>query len=49
MPLLTTGRIDHGDEQKPKKVMGWINSINDIHKNKPAAVVSYSRRMPGSL
>mmetsp|Transcript_20907 Transcript_20907/g.35699 ORF Transcript_20907/g.35699 Transcript_20907/m.35699 type:complete len:444 (-) Transcript_20907:57-1388(-) len=40
------GRIEHGDEQKVKKVQQWISSINDIHKNKPAAVVSYSRTMP---
>ncbi len=29
-----------------KKIQQWIGSINDIHKAKPAATVSYSRRMP---
>ncbi len=40
------GRIEHTDEQKQKKIAGWISSINDIHKSKPAATVSYARRMP---
>mmetsp|Transcript_35587 Transcript_35587/g.79051 ORF Transcript_35587/g.79051 Transcript_35587/m.79051 type:complete len:409 (+) Transcript_35587:180-1406(+) len=40
------GRIEHTDENKVKKVQQWISSINDIHKNKPAATVSYSRKMP---
>ena len=25
---------------------GWIQSISDIHKSKPAPNVTYSRRMP---
>ncbi|GFH17841.1 IFT complex B protein [Haematococcus lacustris] len=40
------GRIEHTDEQKQKKIGGWVQSINDIHRNKPAATVNYSRRMP---
>mmetsp|Transcript_28866 Transcript_28866/g.73657 ORF Transcript_28866/g.73657 Transcript_28866/m.73657 type:complete len:401 (-) Transcript_28866:254-1456(-) len=40
------GRIEHTDEQKMKKVAGWVASIQDIHKNKPPATVTYSRRMP---
>lgn len=34
------------DEQKVKKINGWIGSIADIHKSKPPATVTYSRRMP---
>lgn len=40
------GRLEHTDEQKPKKIQQWINSILDIHKAKPAANVAYSRKMP---
>ncbi|MEW5306590.1 MAG: hypothetical protein WDW38_007898 [Sanguina aurantia] len=40
------GRIEHADENKSKKIAQWIASIQDIHKSKPAATVSYSRRMP---
>lgn len=40
------GRIDHLDDGKAKKVQGWIQSISDIHKSKPAPNVTYSRRMP---
>ena len=40
------GRIEHTDDNKTKKVQQWIGSINDIHKNKPASAVQYTRRMP---
>lgn len=40
------GRIEHSDEKKAAKVQQWISSINEIHKNKPASAVQYSRRMP---
>ncbi|GAX84315.1 hypothetical protein CEUSTIGMA_g11737.t1 [Chlamydomonas eustigma] len=40
------GRIEHSEEGKAKRIQGWIQSINDIHKTKPAATVTYSRRMP---
>lgn len=40
------GRIEHVDENKGKKIQQWIGSINEIHKNKPASAVQYTRRMP---
>ncbi|KXZ41654.1 hypothetical protein GPECTOR_340g77 [Gonium pectorale] len=40
------GRLEHVDENKAKKIQQWIGSILDIHKAKPAASVSYSKRMP---
>ncbi|KAG2491221.1 hypothetical protein HYH03_010430 [Edaphochlamys debaryana] len=40
------GRLEHTDENKAKKIQQWITSIMDIHKAKPAASVSYSKRMP---
>ena len=40
------GRIEHTDEQKQKKIQQWVTSIMDIHKNKPAATVTYAHRMP---
>jgi intraflagellar transport protein 46 len=40
------GSIDHSDEQKRKKIENWVASVNGIHKDKPAATVSYERNMP---
>lgn len=40
------GRLEHTEMDKAKKIQSWIASINDIHKNKPAASVNYSKRMP---
>ncbi|GFR45525.1 hypothetical protein Agub_g6918 [Astrephomene gubernaculifera] len=40
------GRLEHVDENKPKKIQQWISSILDIHKAKPPASVSYTKRMP---
>lgn len=40
------GRIEHGDDQKPKKIQGWVQSIADIHKSKPPAAVNYAKGMP---
>mmetsp|Transcript_29806 Transcript_29806/g.77264 ORF Transcript_29806/g.77264 Transcript_29806/m.77264 type:complete len:304 (-) Transcript_29806:12-923(-) len=40
------GRIEHSDEQKRKKIDGWVASVNAIHKEKPPATVSYLRKMP---
>ncbi|GLC38524.1 Intraflagellar transport protein 46 [Pleodorina starrii] len=40
------GRLEHADENKAKKIQQWIGSILDIHKAKPPASVSYSKRMP---
>eukprot|EP00983_Pelagomonas_calceolata_P035481 1109630-Pelagomonas_calceolata.AAC.9 len=43
---LSAGRIEHSDEQKRKKIDGWVASVNAIHKEKPPATVSYLRKMP---
>jgi len=40
------GRIEHTDEQKRKKIEGWVSSVNGIHKDKPPATVNYLRKMP---
>lgn len=32
--------------QNPKQITRWINSVNDLHKNKPPATVQYSKQMP---
>lgn len=40
------GRIEHSDEQKRKKIEGWVGSVNGIHKDKPPATVSYKHKMP---
>lgn len=40
------GRIEHGDDQKNKKIGVWIQNIMDIHKSKPPAAVHYSRQLP---
>jgi intraflagellar transport protein 46 len=33
-------------DKNPKQILAWINSVNDIHKNKQPPSVSYSNRMP---
>mmetsp|Transcript_25222 Transcript_25222/g.82793 ORF Transcript_25222/g.82793 Transcript_25222/m.82793 type:complete len:341 (-) Transcript_25222:1144-2166(-) len=33
-------------EKDPKRVTQWIQSIQDLHKSKPAPTVSYSKNMP---
>lgn len=40
------GRIEHDDKDKKQRLVSWISSIADIHKNKPAAAVRYSKPMP---
>ena len=40
------GRIEHSDEQKRKKIEGWVASVNGIHKEKPPPTVNYLRKMP---
>ena len=33
-------------EKDPKAITGWINSIADLHRHKPAPSVRYSKPMP---
>lgn len=33
-------------EKKPKEVSRWINSVQDLHKSRPAPTVSYTKQMP---
>jgi len=33
-------------EKNPKSVSNWVNSINDLHRHKPAPSVRYSKPMP---
>jgi intraflagellar transport protein 46 len=40
------GCIEHGDKDRRQRLATWISSIADLHKNKPAAAVHYSRPMP---
>jgi hypothetical protein len=40
------GCIEHGDKDRRQRLASWISSIADLHKNKPAAAVHYSRPMP---
>ncbi|WIA20887.1 hypothetical protein OEZ85_005233 [Tetradesmus obliquus] len=40
------GCIEHNDKDRRQRLATWISSIADLHKNKPAAAVHYSRPMP---
>lgn len=40
------GSIEHGDKDRQQRLGAWISSIAELHKNKPAAVVQYTRPMP---
>jgi intraflagellar transport protein 46 len=40
------GCIEHADKDRRQRLATWISSIADLHKNKPAAAVHYSRPMP---
>ena len=33
-------------EKKPKEITRWINSVQDLHKSKPAPTVNYTKQMP---
>jgi len=33
-------------DKNPKAITTWINSINDLHKSKPAPTVNYTKNMP---
>mmetsp|Transcript_863 Transcript_863/g.3110 ORF Transcript_863/g.3110 Transcript_863/m.3110 type:complete len:371 (-) Transcript_863:170-1282(-) len=35
-----------GADKDPKRIQQWIQSINDLHKNKPPPTVSYQKSMP---
>eukprot|EP01137_Pigoraptor_chileana_P032399 Opistho-2@21702 len=37
--------LEHA-EKNPKQIDGWIKSIAELHRQKPAATVNYSKRMP---
>merc|ERR1719482_631877 len=37
--------VEHA-EKDPKAITGWINSITDLHRHKPAPSVRYSKPMP---
>lgn len=37
--------IEHA-EKDPKAITGWISSISDLHRHKPAPSVRYSKPMP---
>ena len=37
--------VEHA-EKDPKAITGWINSISDLHRHKPAPSVRYSKPMP---
>jgi intraflagellar transport protein 46 len=41
----TVRSIDYADKH-PAKISSWIKSIQDVHRQKPAPTVSYSRIMP---
>ena len=43
-PMLVRS-IDHA-EKDSKAITGWINSIADLHRHKPAPSVRYSKPMP---
>lgn len=40
------GCIEHNEKDQKQRLAAWINSIADIHKNKPAAAMRYSKPMP---
>ena len=35
-----------GAEKKPKEIVRWINSVQDLHKSRPAPTVNYTKQMP---
>lgn len=35
-----------GADKKPKEISRWINSMQELHKSRPAPTVSYSKQMP---
>mmetsp|Transcript_46769 Transcript_46769/g.77456 ORF Transcript_46769/g.77456 Transcript_46769/m.77456 type:complete len:467 (-) Transcript_46769:218-1618(-) len=43
-PMLVRA-VEHA-EKHPKQISQWINSINDLHRHKPAPSVRYSKPMP---
>jgi len=43
-PMLVRS-IEHA-EKDPKAITGWISSISDLHRHKPAPSVRYSKPMP---
>jgi len=43
-PMLVRS-VEHA-EKDPKAITGWINSISDLHRHKPAPSVRYSKPMP---
>jgi len=43
-PMLVRS-VEHA-EKDPKAIAGWINSIADLHRHKPAPSVRYSKPMP---
>jgi len=43
-PMLV--RAIEGAEKNPRQISGWINSISDLHRHKPAPSVRYSKPMP---
>ena len=43
-PMLVRS-VEHA-EKDPKAITGWINSISDLHRHKPAPSVRYTKPMP---
>jgi intraflagellar transport protein 46 len=43
-PMLVRS-VEHA-EKDPKAISGWIHSISDLHRHKPAPSVRYSKPMP---
>ncbi|KAK3268283.1 hypothetical protein CYMTET_23204 [Cymbomonas tetramitiformis] len=35
-----------GADKNPRKIQNWVQSIADLHKNKPRPTVSYTKNMP---
>mmetsp|Transcript_21709 Transcript_21709/g.56359 ORF Transcript_21709/g.56359 Transcript_21709/m.56359 type:complete len:98 (+) Transcript_21709:845-1138(+) len=42
---MSVKRLENADK-KPKEITNWIDSINELHRNKPPPTVNYSKPMP---
>ena len=42
---ITVDTIENADK-KPKDITRWINSVQDLHKTRPAPSVNYTKQMP---
>lgn len=42
---MTIDSIENADK-KPKEISRWVNSIQDLHKNRAPPTVNYTKQMP---